>query len=221
MIPTTSPRILIFGASRGLGLQIAKIFAPHASLLLVSRKPAQEKILNSEFVSCDLSRPEQFDPLVEKIKEFNPQSIFYVAGGGPYGLFHEKSWKSHQWSFQVNFLTPAYFSHQCLQNPDLQQIVFVGSAIAESKADPMATSYSSSKFALRGLYENLKAEYPNKDIRLYSPGYMLTDLLPQNSLPRLQNQAMDPQLVAQDFQKWLTLNEPNKSHRIIFCLPEQ
>lgn len=200
-------KIAILGASRGLGLAVSQCFAQHnkkTQLLLVSRKIektlAQNKLeelfnLESKQIksfTCDFSSPENLTPLLDELSNFNPNRVFYVAGGGPFGNFETKKWQDHQWALQVNFLFPAELLHRILQNhstfKELSQIVFAGSAIAENNPDPKSSSYASAKHGLKGLITSIQSENPPLDIRLFSPGYIDTQLLPPNAWPRQSEQ---------------------------------
>lgn len=184
------------GASRGLGRAVALEMDKKQNLakaLLISR--SQEKLdqlgseLNApaESLSLDFSKQENFEDLVSFLKKGNVQRIFYFAAGGPYGLFSKKQWKDHQWAMQVSFLTPAELLHRCVHQrvfPELKQFVVVGSQIADSSADPNASSYSAAKHALKGLVDSIVAEKDELDVRIFRPGYIDTDMLPANAAPR-------------------------------------
>ena len=75
-------------------------------------------------------------------------------------------------------------------------MALVGSAVAQDKPDPGASSYSSAKHGLKGLCESLQKESPKCAIHLFSPGYMDTDLLPANAWPRQQGLVEDVNSVA-------------------------
>lgn len=182
-------RIAVLGASRGLGFELSKILLNYdVSLLLSSRKIQDWDLGKSHsLLPADFTKSEDQDRILNALTEFQPHRLFYVAGGGPYGNFADKEWKDHVWAYQLNLLFPARLMFQLLKNgaqSDLKQMIFVGSSVAESKPDPKAASYSSAKHGLKGLVETLKLEYPKFDLRLFSPGYMDTDMLPANALPR-------------------------------------
>lgn len=137
-----------------------------------------------ETLKLDFSQPADFEELIQSVDKLCPERIFYIAGGGPYGNFVEKEWKDHQWALQVSFLTPMKLLHHCLKRPFLKQIIAVGSAIAEDKADSGAASYAAAKHGLKGLVHSLQAE-TEKDVRLFSPGYINTEMLPLAAQGRL------------------------------------
>ncbi|MBX9769145.1 MAG: hypothetical protein K2X47_17855, partial [Bdellovibrionales bacterium] len=145
--------------------------------------------------------------------------LIYFVGGGPHGLFQQKQWKDHEWSFQVTFRTPARFLHEVMRNSlGLQQLTFIGSAIAGDSPDPEAASYCAAKHALQGLISSIQEEQRHLpadtlDLRLYSPGYMNTGLLPRNAWPRYKGNVLEPELVAQDLLEWLEDVSQVRCHR--------
>lgn len=199
-----SERIALLGASRGLGAAAAERVQKQlkCEVLVISRKSS---------VSFDFSRSETWLKLISHLKEWQPTRIWYFAAGGPYGHFSDKEWKDHEWAWRVSFLCPAFLLHSSELVP--QQWIAVGSAIAENRPDPMAGSYCAAKHALRGLITTLQAESAKPDLRLFSPGYMDTDLLPPQALPR-QKELVSPSLVAQQFVDW-ALDEKNRNQNLI------
>lgn len=180
--------IVILGASRGLGAELAKLLSSQSNLMLVSRKLHQmEKLFSSphKLYEMDLTQDSKWEELFQAILSFKATRIFYVAGGGPHGLFQNKQWKDHTWAFRLNFLCPAYLIYQCLKKHEIfQQFIYVGSDICEHSPDPRGASYAASKHAMKGLIKSIQQESPSFDLRLFSPGYMDTDMLPPNSKPR-------------------------------------
>ncbi len=193
-------RVVILGASRGLGLALAERLLqedPNLVLLSVSREaeqslqqPQLEKFNNRiKTANIDFTSPSAVKEVYQNLILFRPHRFFYIAGGGPYGAFHKKSWKDHEWALRLNFLFPAELMHLMMRDwqrfHELKQMVLVGSAIADSSADPFATSYSAGKHGLRGLVTSLQAENQIPvDLRLFSPGYLDTEMLPPNATPR-------------------------------------
>lgn len=210
-------KIVILGASRGLGKdvlnQLPKYFL-NLQILAGSRKAHLYSAMdNLTIVTMDFSKKENWSNYVSQIKDFAPTRIFYFSGGGPYGLYTSKKWSDHEWAINVNFLFPAFLLHEMLNSSlGCEQIVLTGSSVAESKPDFNASSYAAAKHGLRGLITTLQQEYPNTDLRLFSPGYMLTDLLPINSAPRVNNLASDPKEIAEKFLSWVIDSNEKSSH---------
>lgn len=200
---------ILCGASSGLGQAFAELIEEqnyNHELFMFSRK--------SKFVA-DFSNEQSWLEVLQEFKKIQPDRIFYFAGGGPYGQYSKKSWESHLWSYRVNFLFPAFLLSQKFTD-NLKQFVLIGSKIAENKPDPMAASYSASKFALRGLFLNLIEEKSLAyDLRLFSPGYMDTRLLPGNAWPRQSGLVQDPKQVAKTLSNWISDESQKNAHFIM------
>lgn len=205
----------VLGASRGLGYCLVEECSKVQSVLAVARKNAPWTHADHvQFLSVDLANKEG-EGLLQSLKQFSPERIIYVAGGGPFGPFTQKKWAAHEWAFQLGFLTPARLLHRWSELSTLRQFVYVGSSIAEERGDAYAASYAASKHAFLGLYRSMIQENQGDlDFRVYSPGYMDTDMLPTGSWPRLQPQKLwDPKQVARDLLEWSSDPTQAKSHK--------
>lgn len=226
-------RVAVLGASRGLGRSFCERMAMDSrptQLLLSSRK---EKLLEDlkesllvqhqsfahgegecaieiEICAADFSREEGQQKVLAALDVFRPQRIFYFSGGGPFGFYEHKEWKDHWWALQVTFLFAARVVHWAMQN-HLVQAVLIGSSICESKGDPQAASYCAAKHGLVGLYQSIRLENPEFDLRLFSPGYLDTQLLPVHASPRQSMPISSPIEVADVLWNW-TQVETSKSH---------
>lgn len=198
-------KIFIIGARRGLGREILNQWrTTFSNDLLVATSRREFAVEGVETCVFDLSLPEHVEVLLQKLQTSSPTRVFYIAGGGPYGSFAEKAWKDHLWALQVSLLSPLRVLHVCLGLSSVKQVVLVGSAIAESQPDPGAVSYAAAKHGLLGCVSSLQTEV-SKDVRLFSPGYMSTEMLPVQAQHRLQSKASvdSPVLVAKLFIDWV------------------
>jgi cyclic-di-GMP-binding biofilm dispersal mediator protein len=187
---TEGERILVLGGSRGLGAAFVHLLkSQNHEVTSISRKSSE---------SADFSNQQKWDLIVARIRELNPTRIIYCAAGGPYGSFGQFQWKDHAWALKTTFEFPAFLIHSLLHNPftDLKQFLVIGSSVAESQADPGAAAYSAAKHAIRGLVTTLQKEGVGFDLRILSPGYMATQLLPSDSAPRREGKAQDPFKIA-------------------------
>ena len=218
-------KTIILGASRGLGAELSRQCADfEGELLLVSRKTEVLEKLKTQIrsggqrvsvFSADFSQEADQQRVLLQLSQQNPSRIIYMAGGGPYGGFGEKEWKDHMWSFQVTFLFLARVLNFCLQNKSsIKQFVAVGSAICESKGDAMGPSYSASKHALLGLHRSVTVQDPEFDFRLFSPGYMNTELLPKKASVRSEHKILPVTSVAQDLIKWMNDSQYHGQHTL-------
>ena len=198
----TKNRIAILGSSKGLGYQTYRLLHgqyPEADFLCVSRKIQQVELYDrTQILTADFSKSPVDPNIFETIRNFHPTDIIYSAGGGPYGFFQDKKISDHEWAMNVNFMFPMALVKN-LADLQMRQMIFIGSSIAENQPDPKAASYCAAKHALRGLMTTLQVEntLPFK-VRLFSPGYIATDLLPVHSPPRQLGLARPAQQVAED-----------------------
>lgn len=205
-----SHKFILLGASRGLGwatyLQLGQAY-PKSKFVLVARKMSKRRpdlpsdlARNTEIFDIDFTKSEALDQMMALVTEHQPTTLIYFAAGGPFGTFQTKKWADHQWAMDVSFLFPARLIHSLMNQPELKlkNLICIGSAIAENQPDPGAASYCAAKHALAGLIQTLQKENTSPfQIQLFSPGYMKTDLLPENSWPRKQGLAEPAEIVAQ------------------------
>ena len=221
-------RMAVLGASRGFGRAFCHCIwhdcDSHKLLVMArkrellselkdeldeARKDMSEKNSLVEYFACDFAREDGQIQALDQLELFHPERIFYFAGGGPYGIFEKKAWKDHVWAWTVTFLFAARVVHWAMQQ-GVGQVVLIGSAISESTGDPGAASYSSAKHALLGLVRSIHLENPTFDLRVFSPGYMDTDLLPAHATPRYTEEIVSPEEAGQVLWKWSQHDAANK-----------
>ncbi len=211
---------IFLGASRGIGAALLSQFRknwPNLAYQNFSRTSGAESAF---WTKADFSIESQQDELLLNLQKIAPSTIIYSAGGGPFGPFGEKKWRDHNWALQVTQIFPAKLLHNLLNTPQtkLERFVCLGSSVAESKADPLAASYSMAKHALWGLHKSVAAENPPFDFRLFSPGYTDTSLLPSNAAVR-RERIWSTKEVAEDFWNWIATG-PRHDHRSLAIRPE-
>lgn len=229
--------LLIVGASRGLGFALAQ-YAPALlpeieTLTLVSRSidlaqvespthphPFEElpknKNLKTTALKLDMSKSEDQKQLIDHMTRTKPDGVIYCTGGGPFGSFKEKSWKDHHWALEVSMIAPITLLHHWMNASQSGTFTVVGSRIAEAKPDPKAASYAAAKHGLMGLISSLQSELEDTslDVRLFSPGYMDTDMLPPNaSVRQSSHKILSPETAAQALLRWLKKDGP--WHRVL------
>lgn len=211
-------RAVVFGASRGLGRALAQLIcAASWPVVGFGRKQDPLAAIRSEFPLfsyqvADLARRSGQDQAIDYLLKEPFSKVFCVAGGGPYGKFEDREWKDHEWALELSFIFPARVLHALLNAKRKPQVIVIGSAIAENEPDPLAASYCASKHALKGLVLTLQKENPDWDLRLFSPGYMDTDMLPKNAAVR-QFSVWNPAQVAQELWTW-SLTASVAAHKV-------
>ncbi|MGE3683995.1 MAG: SDR family NAD(P)-dependent oxidoreductase [Bdellovibrionales bacterium] len=211
-------RAVIFGASRGLGAELTK-YACHVDYPVVGwgRKEGPLSLLRDryplfEYRLADLASSEGQDQALNYLLTETYNKVFLVAGGGPYGPFQDHDFKDHLWAWDLTFLFPARVIHALMGAKRLEQLILVGSSVAESEPDPGAASYCAAKHALRGLFTSIHRECPQWDLRLFSPGYMDTELLPKNAAVRKKG-VYSTALLARELWTW-SLTADKGGHRV-------
>ena len=181
-------RVLITGASRGIGEALAEAFAgagSHVALVARSAGPLHELAdrLGGSAHPCDLADPDQVTGLVGRVEaEVGPVDVLVNnAGIGDPGLFHTQTDAEDARSFQVNVLAPMSLVRQAVPGMLSRgggHVVNVSSLAGVGTFPGMAT-YSATKAALSQLTAGLRADYRGLPLgtTLVELGPIPTDLL--------------------------------------------
>lgn len=184
-------KVLILGGSKGLGKSIAKFFK---FPIRVSRQSD---------LSIDFSTTDAVSKIMRLVEVEKPKVIFYSAGGGPHGDFFSKNMESHMWAYHVNHFTPIALAYELIKIKYDGVFLYVGSAIAERSNSEQSLSYAfSKKMSVKTL---LSIPEKTLKIRVFSPPYMNTGLLPPKAWPRVETPKLvvEPDLVAKKMMSWL------------------
>ncbi len=155
---------LITGASNGLGLEFAKIFAREGyDLVLVARNEAKLAALKSELEAAHGIRAEVFakdlsqDDVAAEVYAFTGAQKIAVdvlvnnAGLGDFGAYGERSWHKQREMVGVNVVALIQLTH-CYLNPMLARnsgkILNLASVAAFQPGALMSVYYASKAFVL-------------------------------------------------------------------------
>lgn len=178
--------VLVTGASRGIGKQIAKgLKAEGFNVFLTSRnenllKEVSEEISAKGYFVCDLSKEIDLEKLANFIEENSIDILINNAGEYIYGKIEEMDYDKISRIFTTNLIAPAYLSSKAVKNMKTKKwgrIVNIGS-ISGVMGEAHASLYSSSKSGLLGLTKALAlelAEY-NITVNTINPGWVETEL---------------------------------------------
>ncbi len=177
---------LITGASSGIGLELAHIFAREGHNLLITarreerlaelKKELEEKhSITVHIFSTDLAKRESPEKLFAFCKENSLSIDFLVnnAGVGDYGLFHESDWKRQEAIIDLNIKSLTHLTHLFLPSmvqKDQAYIMNVASTAA-FQPGPLMSNYYASKHYVLAFSEAIANE-------LYGTGVTVTTLCP-------------------------------------------
>lgn len=185
-------RILLTGAAGGIGSVLAKALAERgAELVLVDIDAARLESLRQEILAsggrasafqCDLSLPGAPSQLCDRVLGTvgSLQLLVNCAGLANFGEFEAQSPESLEKLWRINVLAPMELVRAVLPHMKSRKygrIVNVGS-IFGSIGFAFFTSYSASKFAMRGFSEALRRELAGSGVGVtyVAPRYTRTPL---------------------------------------------
>lgn len=185
-------RVVITGASSGVGRALAMEMAPYSTrLILVARSEQPLAELTDELtkrgaaaaeaVVGDVTDPAVRSRIVERVSELwgGLDILVNNAGISTHARFADSSEATLRKIMEVNFFAAAELTRQSLpmlRTGDDPLVVNVGSVLGHRGA-PLNSEYSASKFALRGWSEALRAELSRDavGVLVVSPGTIDTD----------------------------------------------
>ena len=165
-------RIIITGASGGIGQAIAENLAANgARVILAARNLDRLKALENTIrgnggdalaVHCDVTEPADRQRLVETaVREWGGlDGLVNNAGVSAWGHFQTSTEALNRKVFEVNFFAPVELTRLCM--PELmkgqQPFVLNVTSMCARRGMPAWPEYSASKFALIGMCEALRGE---------------------------------------------------------------
>jgi len=158
-------RIVITGASSGLGLDVLKLLLKYdVRILAVGRN--MEKVPQSEKVfqlQCDVSSQEGVDKVFAEAKErLGGIDLFWAnAGFAYYERFGDPDWGKMESIFRTNVLSPFYSLEKMLTlYPDQKIRFMVTDSMAGQMEVPGYALYVATKFAINGGMRSIQYEAP-------------------------------------------------------------
>jgi len=189
--------VLITGASRGIGFEIAKSFINYGSNVVICsnnlkklkksyQKLNQIKKKNQKifFLKTDVSSPKQVKNLINfTIKKFKKIDILVNNAGiyGPKGFIEKVNWKSWIKTIQVNLFGSILLCREVLpyfKKRNKGKIIQLSGGGAAAPL-PRITGYAVSKVGIVRFIESLSEELKgyNIDVNSVAPGTINTDML--------------------------------------------
>jgi short-subunit dehydrogenase len=182
--------VVISGASRGLGLELARVFADEgADLVLLARDEADLAYASAELrrygtnvtpLTCDVTRQQDVREVISKVFAGAGKIDVLVNNAGTIqvGPVENMDLEDYHSAMGVHFWGPLYLMQEVIPHMKTRgqgRIVNIAS-IGGKVAVPHLLPYAASKFALVGLSEGLRAELVKDGIyvKTVCPGLMRT-----------------------------------------------
>lgn len=176
--------VIITGASRGIGKELAKYYSKENIVYVISSNERNLNKLKSKNIIpivCDLSD-------IDKVRELKFENIDMVICNAGISLPHAPNftcYEEFEKLFKINFLS----IHALLENIILDmkkrkkgKIVFI-SSLASIIASPTSLAYSASKRALNSYAQSLRNMLAKDNIKVINilPGFIKTDMTEKNN----------------------------------------
>lgn len=171
-------RILLTGASGGLGQALAKALAQEgASLLLVGRDQNKLTALAVGLawagravatLAVDLNQPADVVRLAEEADRFQVDVLINNAGINAFGLFEQQDWACAADVLETNLAAPMRLTHALLPlllSRERAAIVNVGSTFG-SLPFPGFAAYSTAKAGMKGFSQALRREVADSRVEV-------------------------------------------------------
>ncbi|KAJ2957682.1 hypothetical protein NQZ79_g6660 [Umbelopsis isabellina] len=196
-IPSRRQLCLVTGGSTGLGKSLAtSLVASGADVVIVARRPAELSAAVKEMeakkknasqivaaISADVTSKTDivriFDETKSKMNR-DPDYVFACAGASFPKMFVDHDMEDFEFLINLNYLGQAYIAHQAAKrmiesNIKDGKIVFVSSILGLMSFAGWST-YSPTKYAVRGLADTLRNELQryNINIHIFYPGTIFT-----------------------------------------------
>ena len=202
-LATEPPTVLITGANRGIGLELARAYAERGwNVIATARKPAEAASLKAIAAGhprlviepLDVTSQRQIDALAARYAG-KPVDVLInnagISGGHQNAKFGQLSAEVYQQVHAVNVMGPVKMAEAFLPNIAASQqkkIINITSGQGSiGKTWGCCYIYRSSKAALNMMMRNISLELKPRGITvgLISPGFVKTDFTPGLNLPMM------------------------------------
>lgn len=162
---------VVTGASSGIGYRLCqRLLDAGLHVLGVSRRAAPFTQAHYQHVQGDLCQQEFVELLYNRLKSSSTpiSALVFCHGQGRFGALEQFSYAAISQLMMVNFTSIAYMLRRTLPLLKQQQsghVIAIGSEAA-LKGARQGSIYCASKFALRGMFQSLRAECANTSVSL-------------------------------------------------------
>jgi short-subunit dehydrogenase len=186
-------KILITGASSGIGAELARLYATkNNDLILLARRETNlielrnELIAQTKSITLIVANVSEFDTLQVKIKQIGAVDMVILNAGISIGHSLEVTpFEDFKRVYDVNVLSNHAILEVLLPSFKSQgsgKIVFI-SSLASQFSMPTSVAYSSSKRAINAYAEGLRYKYLKDGIKVINilPGFIQSEMTDKNS----------------------------------------
>lgn len=174
-------RVLITGATSGIGKELALFLASHKfNLVLTGRNTEILDDLKNSFeneygihvltISGDLTKPDEVDNIIKKTNHLEINIAIMNAGYGTSGKFSKNNLDDEVKMVQLNSIVPLKLAHHFANKMialNSGSILFLSSIVA-FQGVPYAANYAATKAYIQTLSEGLKHELKPHNINILS-----------------------------------------------------
>jgi NAD(P)-dependent dehydrogenase (short-subunit alcohol dehydrogenase family) len=174
-------KVIVTGASRGIGLAIAKALrADGATVFGTATAARKPDAICHEWIKADFTSVAEIESCAARVREISPDILINNAGINKVAPFTEIALEDFLMIQQVNVVAPFALCQAAVPamvKSGWGRIVNVSSIWGKISRDKRA-SYSASKFALDGLTVSLAAEHSGAGVlaNCVAPGFIDTEL---------------------------------------------
>lgn len=226
---------LITGASSGIGLELARVFARNGhSLILVARSEdllaqvatniSTEHGVHVETIPCDLTLHDERERLFQEVQAsgYTVDILVNNAGEGAFGRFHEIEYERLQYIVDLNITAVMHLTHLFLPSMLLRGFgrVLNTASIAGFEPGPLLQVYHATKAFVLYLTEALAWEYEKEGIHFtaLAPGATDTDFFLKADMTESpmadKDQLADPAEVAEHAYKRMMAGDVVTVHKL-------
>ncbi len=173
--------VLVTGASRGIGAEIARAFAQRGAYVIGTRTSVGNDLgYCNQWIIADFSDPEQIESCAKKVAQIAPDVLVNNAGINKIGEFAQINRQDFLRIQQVNVYAPFVLCQAVISamvSRGWGRIVNI-SSIWGKIGKEFRASYAASKFALDGITLALAAEHSKDGVlaNCVAPGFTDTEL---------------------------------------------